>query len=95
MLEEYSNVVFRAKFASFINPEEIEIALKRLIDGSEAVLVTASIKACRDPNDDKVLSLAVSGKADFIITGDNDLLVLHPFHGISIVTPRQFLENGI
>ncbi|MDP6501994.1 MAG: putative toxin-antitoxin system toxin component, PIN family, partial [Planctomycetota bacterium] len=45
------------------------------------------------PKDDKFLELAVSGAASHIVTGDQDLLVLNPFRGISIVTPRQFLES--
>jgi predicted nucleic acid-binding protein len=48
--------------------------------------------ACRDPKDDKFLSLAVCGRATHLVTGDADLLALNPFEGIRIVTPRQFLE---
>jgi uncharacterized protein len=51
-----------------------------------------SIKACRDPKDDKFLELAVNGRADLIISGDKDLLVLHPFMGIAIVMPATYLE---
>jgi predicted nucleic acid-binding protein len=50
------------------------------------------VVACRDPKDDKVLSLAVSGRATHLITGDADLLVLDPFEADRIVTPRRFLE---
>ena len=49
------------------------------------------IHVCRDPKDDKYLELAVSGDADFIISGDKDLLDLHPFRETSILTPEQFL----
>ena len=56
--------------------------------------VDMQITACRDPKDDKFLSLAVSGEATHIVTGDADLLVLHPFRGIRIVTPSTFLEAG-
>jgi predicted nucleic acid-binding protein len=55
--------------------------------------VTESIQECRDKKDDKFLELAVSGNASHIITGDEDLLVLNPFRGISILTPRQFLQS--
>ncbi|WP_079680589.1 putative toxin-antitoxin system toxin component, PIN family [Planktothrix sp. PCC 11201] len=50
-----------------------------------------SIEECRDPKDNKYLELAVSGNADYIITGDKDLLVLNPFRAISIITVDQFL----
>lgn len=49
------------------------------------------IRASRDPNDDHVLGCAVAAKAQFIISGDKDLLVLHPFRKISILTPAKFL----
>jgi uncharacterized protein len=49
--------------------------------------------ALRDPKDLPVLSCAVSAKADVIISGDKDLLVLQEFAGIPILTPRQFLTS--
>jgi predicted nucleic acid-binding protein len=51
------------------------------------------LQACRDPRDDKFLALAVAGHADCIITGDKDLLALHPFRGIAILTPMAYLER--
>ena len=47
---------------------------------------------CRDPADDAVLSVAVEGRADAIVTGDADLLDLHKYEGIAIITPRAFLD---
>ena len=49
-------------------------------------------RVCRDKSDDVVLATALAGKADVIVTGDDDLLVLKRFRGIRIVSPRQFLE---
>jgi len=48
---------------------------------------------CRDLDDIKVLSLAINGKVDSIVTGDQDLLVLKQIQGISILTPREFWER--
>mgnify|MGYP001107555128 CR=1 FL=1 len=50
-----------------------------------------SIAACRDPRDDKFLEVAVNGGAGYIVTGDDDLLVLDPFRGIRILTPQAFV----
>ncbi len=50
------------------------------------------IKECRDPKDDKFLEVAINGNATYIITGDKDLLELHPFRGVDIITATQFLE---
>lgn len=47
--------------------------------------------ACRDPKDDKFLAAAVEGQAEFIVTGDEDLLDLQEFQGIRIVRPAQFV----
>lgn len=49
-------------------------------------------KICRDPDDDNILSLAVFSQADFVITGDNDLLVLKSYKKIPIITPRKFAD---
>ena len=46
--------------------------------------------ACRDPDDDRVLALALAFSADALVTGDEDLLVLHPWRSIPIVRPRDF-----
>jgi uncharacterized protein len=54
--------------------------------------IKTKIIACRDPKDDKFLSLAVSADADCIITLDEDLLVLNPFQNIPIITPGVFLS---
>jgi predicted nucleic acid-binding protein len=56
------------------------------------ISIPPSIRACRDPRDDKFLEVAVHGRADLILTGDSDLLALHPFQGIAILTPAAFLE---
>jgi predicted nucleic acid-binding protein len=55
------------------------------------VTPTTDIQACRDPDDDRLLELAVDGRATHLVTGDADLLALHPFRGIPILTPADFL----
>jgi putative PIN family toxin of toxin-antitoxin system len=57
----------------------------------EAVEPRRRAAVCRDPKDDKFLDVAVEGHADVLVSGDEDLLVLHPFQGIPIVQPAQFL----
>ena len=47
-------------------------------------------KVCRDPDDDQILALAKHTKTDYVITGDEDLLVLKYFNSIPIVNPRDF-----
>ena len=50
------------------------------------------IPACRDADDDNVLAAAVAASSDCIVTGDKDLLVLHPYQAVAILSPRAFLE---
>jgi uncharacterized protein len=58
------------------------------------IAVHSIIRACSDPKDNNFLELAVDGRADFILTGDSDLLTLHPFHGVAIITPTQYLASA-
>jgi putative PIN family toxin of toxin-antitoxin system len=64
--------------------------VQQLLASAELVRITTPIAECRDPKDNKFLSLAANGKADVIISGDNDLLVLDTFRGIPIITPAAF-----
>jgi uncharacterized protein len=78
--------------------EKYQPLRKRLMFFKEFSLITVNIqpnvtiKACRDPKDDMFLSLAASTNADYIVTLDGDLLALHPFQNIPIVTPAEFLK---
>ena len=50
-------------------------------------------RAVRDPEDDMVVACALTVAADFIVTGDKDLLVLSTYGSIRIITPREFLDR--
>lgn len=54
-------------------------------------MIREIINVCRDDKDNKFLELAVNGNADYLITGDEDLLVLNPFQNIAIIKPNEFL----
>jgi putative PIN family toxin of toxin-antitoxin system len=64
-----------------------------LVEMGDLVNATDAIAVCRDPKDNMILELAVSGKADVIVTGDDDLLVLNPFREIAILNPQEFLKR--
>jgi putative PIN family toxin of toxin-antitoxin system len=51
-----------------------------------------TVPVCRDADDDNVLAVAVEASCDCIVTGDDDLLVLHPYQAIAILSPRAFLD---
>lgn len=72
--------------------DDVETVLALILLRGEPVIPQRRITACRDPKDNIVLEVAVAGEADYIVTGDNDLLVLHPFEDIPIVGPAEFLK---
>lgn len=91
LIAEVAQVLMRPELG--IPPEEIKAAFKLLRRRASVIRPKHRINICRDPSDDLVLECAVSGRADWIVTGDQDLLVLHPFRGISIVSPQEFLRR--
>jgi putative PIN family toxin of toxin-antitoxin system len=88
---ELAAVLARPKFHRYLSMDEREALLASYRDVTEWIADVPPLAACRDPKDDKFLALAVHGGDSLLITGDQDLLTLHPFAGISILTPRAFL----
>ncbi|MGL5032865.1 MAG: putative toxin-antitoxin system toxin component, PIN family [Microcystaceae cyanobacterium] len=89
---ELQKVLNRKKFDKYLSIEERQEFLTEFLNTSQQILIKAEISICRDPKDNKFLELAVNGDAQFIITGDQDLLILNPFREIKIVTP-EFLVS--
>lgn len=59
----------------------------------ELISTTVIVKnVCQDPNDDKFLSCALSGSADFIVSGDKDLCEVKQYKNIKIITPQRLLQ---
>jgi len=88
---ELNEVIHLPKFDKYLSEEERIEFLTTLVREAELVNAVESVTGCRDPRDNKFLELAVSGRATHIVTGDSDLLVLHPFRGIIVVSPSTFL----
>ncbi len=93
ILAELIDVLSRKKFDRYLSREIREDFLASLARETELITINETIDICRDPKDNKFLELAISGNATHIITGDKDLLELHPFRDILIVTPSQFLDS--
>jgi uncharacterized protein len=64
-----------------------------LVRDATIVDITEKVTASRDPKDDMLLEVALSGRAACIVSGDKDLLVLNPFRSIPILTPDDFLKH--
>jgi putative PIN family toxin of toxin-antitoxin system len=92
-LAEAIEVVMRPKFDRYLSLWVRQLFLEEYELKASKVPITIEIKVCRDPKDNMYLELALSGKADCIITNDEDLLSLHPFENISIITQKEYLEK--
>jgi putative PIN family toxin of toxin-antitoxin system len=94
VFEEYTEVLFRRKFDKyFVSIDERLFIINLLVTKLRNFSPIEIITDCRDPKDNKFLELAISANASCIISGDNDLLLLHPFRGIPILNAVDFINN--
>lgn len=82
----------RPKFDKYLNQESRQQFLTAYENAVLWVDVTHIITDCRDAKDNKFLELAVSANASWLISGDDDLLVLHPYDNIQILAPVNYLS---
>lgn len=90
MLELY-DVVSKPKFDKYVSLERRTQFIAVFLASATRIETASVVDVCRDPKDNRFLELARDGHADYIITGDDDLLVLHPYHDTKIVTLADFL----
>ena len=91
--DELRTRFLRPKFDNYVSREGRTVYLAQLQTISEWVSISGATLECRDPEDDKLLETALTGKADCLVTGDSDLLVMSPFRHIPILQPVAFLES--
>jgi putative PIN family toxin of toxin-antitoxin system len=82
----------RSKFDKYIALEKRKDAIAYFEKIALHIEVTSTVNDCRDAKDNKFLELALDANADCIVTGDNDLLVLHPFRNIPILSAYEFIQ---
>ena len=92
VIEELNDVFRRNEFEKYTTEALRVEFLAALLRDAELVQITETVTVSRDPRDDKFLSLAVSGNADCVVSGDKDLLTLESIQNIPIRTPSQFLD---
>ena len=90
---ELQSVLSRPKFARYLDAALRDRFLARCLDAGIPVEIIRTVRACRDPSDDKFLEVALNGSADLLVSGDADLLTLDPFEGIPIISPATFLAG--
>jgi putative PIN family toxin of toxin-antitoxin system len=91
--DELRTRLHRAKFDKYVSREGRSVYLAQLQAVSEWVSTVGVRLGCCDPNDDKLLETALMGEADCIVTGNQDLLVMSPFHNTPILSPTAFLAQ--
>lgn len=95
LLDEFAEVIARLKFAVILErtARTVQHLLADLRDTPELVMPASLPQpVSRDPDDDHFLAAGIAARADLIITGDQDLLVLGVYEGIAIMTPARALE---
>src|ERR1700691_699850 len=92
-MDELKAVLFRSKFDRYVSRQERILLLAQLGSVAEFVPIIQLVRECRDAKDDKFLEVALNGRADVIITGDADLLRMHPWRRIEIQSPAKFLRK--
>jgi len=90
-IAELNEVLRRPGFEKYLSEAQRLEFLESLLRVADLIEVSEVVTECRDPKDNKFLELALSGEASHVITGDHDLLTLHPFHEIAIVDPKSFI----
>ena len=89
--EEITEVLGRPKFASAVPRERCQ-RLLNILRGTAIWFEPAErVTDCRDPKDNKYLELALAAAAETIVSSDVDLLVLHPWRGVRILRPAEYL----
>ena len=91
-LQEIKTVLQRPKFSKYIHPHELDEFISLMSLRTIAPSNYGRIYDCRDAKDNMILEAAVYGSADFIISGDEDLLILNPYRWIQILSPVAFIK---
>lgn len=86
---EFIEVANRPKFRKFFSEEDLVELLSLMDQFAEIVEVHSEVTICRDPKDDFLLALAKDSDADYLVTGDKDLLEIEVFESTRIITFKE------
>lgn len=93
LLNELKNVVARPKLQKYFAPEKVTELISLLEIVSEKIKIKKIEQICRDPKDDFLLALAKQSKANYLVTGDKDLLEIRIYGRTEILTVKKFIEK--
>lgn len=92
-MRELADVLAQAKFDRYVTVRHRVQFVRLIARVAEFVPIIHSVRECRDPKDDKFLEVALNGRAHLIITGDGDLLGMHPWRRIEILSPSAYIAG--
>lgn len=92
LISPYSTSEIIIVFQRFREEEKVKQLQKDLDTQTVKIIPQNKTQVCRDPKDNQILDLCASGNADYLVTGDKDLLILRKFENTSILNPKQFLK---
>ncbi len=93
LIEEFIEVVRRPKFKKYFSKKDVEKILAYFDQFGELFSVKSNIKICRDEKDNFLLNLSADSNADYLLTGDKDLLVLGKIEKTKIITFTDFIKD--
>ena len=93
LLDEIAQTINKPKIKKYFSSHALDKMLESLEHFIEFIEVVSVVNICRDSDDDFLLELAKDGRADFLLTGDKDLLELRKFGKTKICTIADFLES--
>lgn len=93
LIGEFIDVVNRPKFEKYFSKNDIEKILDYFDLYGKMIKVKSDVKICRDKKDNFLLNLSIDSKADYLVTGDNDLLVLEKIERTKIMSFTHFIEH--
>ena len=92
LFNEFLDVARRPKFKKYFDEKSVQLLIQNISEKLEFIEVASAITICRDLKDNFILALSIDGNADYIVTGDKDLLSLNGFKGKKIVTINEFIK---
>ena len=92
LFNEFLDVARRPKFKKYFDEKSVQLLIQNISEKLEFIEVPSAINICRDLKDNFILALSIDGNADYIVTGDKDLLSLNGFKGKKIITINEFIK---
>ena len=92
LFEEFIEVANRPKLKKYFSKIDLEILIELIDELAYFIDVKSNVELCRDAKDNFLLSLAIDAKADYLLTGDKDLLELKKIKGTKIISIADFID---